>query len=380
MRVAAPTIAAQELEARADSIKEAALGEEAWYFKQYGRVATHREMLEDAVRTRAFRKAIFAVCPGKVVLDVGCGSGVLSLFAAQAGATRVIAVEGSQRTAELAKEAVQRNGFAGVVTVIHGRVEDEATCMEVDAQVQRAGSAAGYSKVDVIVSEWMGYMLVHEDMFASVAFARDRWLAHGGLVMPASCSVWAAPFNGMDFIEELTGFWRRSPYGLDFSHLAKPAIEEILCRPVIDDLGRDRLLAPAARLWRLPCFAARSDEARAQQLPFEFEVDCKGRLHGLAVWFKCGLAPGIGFTTGPESEPTHWAQTMLFAGPRGGCVSPEGLAVTPGDRVSGELCWETVGRSMRVKVRGVVERGGANQRGLPGSFAAEFDWTLRPEP
>lgn len=70
-------------------------------------------MLEDYVRTQLYRDAILnnpSNYKDKVVLDVGCGSGILSLFAAQAGARKVYAIEASNM-AENAKVLVKANGF-----------------------------------------------------------------------------------------------------------------------------------------------------------------------------------------------------------------------------------------------------------------------------
>jgi len=70
--------------------------EEEAYFSAYGQLDHQVMMLQDMVRMRAYHTAIMNnshLFEGKVVLDVGCGTGILSLWAAQAGARRVYAVE-----------------------------------------------------------------------------------------------------------------------------------------------------------------------------------------------------------------------------------------------------------------------------------------------
>lgn len=54
---------------------------------------------------------------GKTVMDVGCGTGILSLIAARAGAAHVVAVDGSQRIAGFAKQVGGRSGDKGSRTV-----------------------------------------------------------------------------------------------------------------------------------------------------------------------------------------------------------------------------------------------------------------------
>lgn len=75
-------------------------------------------MLKDTVRTDAYRDFIYDnkhLFKGKVVLDVGCGTGILSMFCARAGATKVIAVDNSD-IVDKARENVFLNGLEGVVT------------------------------------------------------------------------------------------------------------------------------------------------------------------------------------------------------------------------------------------------------------------------
>ena len=62
------------------------------YFAQIG---IHEEMLKDEVRTLSYRASIYQnkhLFRDKIVLDVGCGTGILSMFAAKAGAKHVYGV------------------------------------------------------------------------------------------------------------------------------------------------------------------------------------------------------------------------------------------------------------------------------------------------
>ena len=79
------------------------------------------------------------VFKGKVVLDVGCGTGILSLFAAKAGAAHVYGIDMSS-IAEQAKQIVADNGYSDRVTILRGKVEEVVLPVE---------------KVDIIISEWM---------------------------------------------------------------------------------------------------------------------------------------------------------------------------------------------------------------------------------
>lgn len=79
--------------------------------------------------------------------DVGAGTGILSLFAAKyGGAKKVYAVEASGM-ATYTSLFVEHNGMEDVIEVISGRVEEVTLPVE---------------SVDIIISEWMGFYLLHE--------------------------------------------------------------------------------------------------------------------------------------------------------------------------------------------------------------------------
>ena len=75
-------------------------------------------MIQDRVRTATYASFIFSsssLFEGATVLDVGCGTGILSLFAAKSGAKRVFAVDASD-VADKARKIVKANGYDEVIT------------------------------------------------------------------------------------------------------------------------------------------------------------------------------------------------------------------------------------------------------------------------
>lgn len=85
-----------------------------------------RCLVIDAIRTGAYKKAVVSNpsdFEGKTVLDVGTGSGILAIFAAQAGAKKVYAVEASDM-ADHASTLVTKNGLDNVITVIKDKIEN----------------------------------------------------------------------------------------------------------------------------------------------------------------------------------------------------------------------------------------------------------------
>ena len=139
-----------------------------------------KDMLEDHTRTGAYSAAILgsarACFEGKTVLDVGAGSGILSIFAARAGAKKVFAVEATPMAVH-ARTLIRHNKLDHIIEVMQGTVE----------------SIKLPEKVDVIISEWMGYLLLRESMLDSVLAARDAWLKPGGSLWPSYARLLLAP-------------------------------------------------------------------------------------------------------------------------------------------------------------------------------------------
>lgn len=110
-------------------------------------------------------------------------------FAVKAGAKHVIGVDMST-IIEKAREIVEVNGMSDKITLLQGKMEE--VTLPVD-------------KVDIIISEWMGYFLLYESMLDTVLLARDRYLAPGGLIFPDKAHIYMAAIEDGDYKEEKIG-------------------------------------------------------------------------------------------------------------------------------------------------------------------------------
>lgn len=181
-------------------------------------------------------------------------------------------------------------------------------------------------QVDIIVSEWMGYCLLFEAMFDSVIYARDRYLAPGGLMVPSHATIRIAPFADPDFIASHISFWH-SVYGFKMTSMLSNIYDEALIRGI----EPSTLPGDSTIFLHLPLHTITVDELTFMK---EFQVTLNediDSLDGFAVWFDMFFMPSsksavpddavpseiqkkglVAFTTGPDGPETHWQQGVLL--------------------------------------------------------------------
>ncbi|CED83824.1 Protein arginine N-methyltransferase CARM1 [Phaffia rhodozyma] len=268
------------------------------YFHYYASLQNQANMLSDTLRTTGYRKAILGnsvpAFQNKTVMDIGAGSGILSFFSVEAGAKHVYACEASDMASKLQLIVDQANrGEANIhlkdkITVNRGKVE------------ARKGP-----KVDTLVSEPIGVLLLHERMVESYIYARDNFLKPGGAMFPSGGAIHLAPFtDDALYMETLTkaSFFRQNMYGVDLSILSEPAMAEVFAQPVVGLFPPSQLTTSTTAIHDINFYDVSLKDLKEFRIPISWAIERTSLMHGIATWFDIQFAAPPSTTPNPTAE------------------------------------------------------------------------------
>lgn len=287
-------------------------------------------MIRDAVRTDAYRDFIYDnkdLFADRTVLDIGTGTGILSMFAAKAGAKRVYAVDNSE-VIEKARQIVKDNKLDEQIQCLHGRVESiTLPTSQVTNGTSKGKEATGINetKVDLIVSEWMGYGLLYESMLDSVLHARDRFLRPDvGLMAPSHTTLRIAPVSDADYVLDTMNFWD-SVYGFDMRAMDHKIYDDVIVRSI----DPKTVVGSPSTFRTIDLHSVTVPELEFKKAEFGCEIDRDEEegLSAFVIWFdtffltsrkplpadavaESWKGSGNAFTTGPYGKDTHWKSCL----------------------------------------------------------------------
>jgi len=269
----------------------------------YG-VTYQKQLLSDRIRTGVLHDAIKElVKPGDVVVDVGTGSGILSIFAARAGARKVYAIE-STPIARLARQVVADNGLSHIIEVI-----------EADARVAQLGELA-----DVLISECLGNFVLSDAML-NVLVDCKRMLKPNAIICPGLVRFMMAPAN----LEPLMGalnWWKDPHYEVNWNACYRSAQNDVYPVQVPPEL----LSAEPKVSGRV--FITEPPPKDPQHVLWTF--DKATSVDAVVGWFTAELSPSVMLDTSPAVQ-TCWGQVAFPIPP---------IDVVPGDQLDFTLAFE----------------------------------------
>jgi histone-arginine methyltransferase CARM1 len=240
------------------------------FSQYYGMLIHQQNMLQDHVRTSTYQRAMLENeqdFQGKIVLDVGTGSGILAYFAIQAGAKHVYAVELSNM-ADCAREIMAQNGLQDKITILKGKME------EIELP----------DHVDIVISEPMGFFLVHERMLETYVNAGKKWRRANNphfKMFPSIGTMYMAPFSDESIYREQmnkVAFWQQKNfYGLNLTCMASKSIENHFFQPIVGYFPSNILLTSQTATHVIDFKDVTQKELQTFDYPFSFIIEKTGK-------------------------------------------------------------------------------------------------------
>ena len=279
-------------------------------------------MAADPVRIDAYSRAIAkAVKPGDVVVDLGCGTGLMSLLALRAGARMVHGIE-LNPAVWLARDVMAENGFADRFRAHHQSSFD----VKLD------------EPADVIVADLRGISPLFDQNLAVLEDAKKRMLKANGILIPSKDRM----FVGLVEMPAHRAFLEQGWTCIERHGFAAKTARTATLNSVYTDAETPLFASQTlsnGQCWTELEYGIPFTSTRTGSV--ELAVTRGGTAHALAVWFEATLMDGIGFTTAPGHRIVYKRSVLPLLEP---------VVVQPGDTakitlrtdVSGaEWAWDT---------------------------------------
>ena len=252
----------------------------------------HFSMMNDSKRNEAYDRVIRKIVrEDSLVLDIGTGSGLLSLMAVRAGAKQVITCEAVPLIAEKAKEIIRLNGFEKAITVLNKK----STSMKVGKDMP--------DRANILIAEIFDAGLLGEGAIQAIQHARTHLLTYDARILPKEAKVFAFLIESQELFEEshvemASGFDLSLFNEFGFHRIQKP-IQSFSYRSISD-------------VFEVFSFDFAGELIRNEQMKIEINACTDGTCHAIVFWFRLHLDDEIFIDTGPQNEDTHWMQMVQF--------------------------------------------------------------------
>ncbi|XP_004529445.1 protein arginine N-methyltransferase 1 [Ceratitis capitata] len=288
---------------------------------------------------------------GRTVLDIGCGVGILSLFAAKAGAAQVYAVD-SSNVLDYTKQIVSDNGYADVIHVIKGSIE------KIELPVKN---------VDIIICNWLGYSMLFQAACNLVIYARDKWLKkENGIILPDVAKLFMAAIEDSKSKNDRVEWWN-DVYGINMKCMRDFALSE----PSFQLVQPKQLLSTQFGIKYLNMHTATKEDLKFR-CKYMLEMRRSGYVDGITTYFQVFFTKShtpMGLSTDPCVWRTHWMQAVFFL--------DKPVYVNAGELYYGGIEMQSVGPGCDLNN---MELGFEMFSGDPShlQLEAEMHWKLKP--
>lgn len=180
------------------------------YGDNKARISSNVGAIHDRMRISAYSN-IMQSLKGKSVLHLGCGMGLISMIAARALASHVVAVDTSAIVD--AATVVAKENKLDNITFLRGKIQDVVGSLPV-------------KKFDIVLCEWMGSFVTNDEMLEELIYCRDNLLAAGGLICPDKSNLHVVGISDYNYYFDSVEYWD-NVYGFTMKPMKKLVLEEV---------------------------------------------------------------------------------------------------------------------------------------------------------
>jgi len=273
----------------------------------YSSLQNHQSMIFDELRNDFYFDAIKkSVSEDSIVLDLGTGLGLHGFMSATSGAKKTYLVDPSP-VMKMVNLIAKENGLSNKLICIQKEIE-QADLPE---------------KVDIITSVFTGNFLLTEDLLPSLFYAREKYLRHGGTLIPDRAKMEVVPIAAPEYYDKHITSWSNPIYNINYSVMHQFAANSLYHDE--SDTVNPFFLAEPAELMNMNFMTATEAACRNQ---IEVKITKNGLCHGWLGWFQIHLGDKW-LSTSPLKTQTHWRQIFLPLN--------QPMRVKAGDKMSFEL-------------------------------------------
>jgi len=251
-------------------------------------VPNYNRMLADRVRVEAYANALRrTVRPDSMVVDIGAGTGILTLLACRFGARRVFTIE-TDDVIQVAREVIRANGYTDRVEFFQ----------------QPSTSVTLPESADVVVSDLHGVLPLFQSHLPAIVDARRRLLKPGGVLIPSLETMWAAVAEVPDVYSNQVA--AQVPDGLQFDF--GPA-RRLACNDLLKARVSPEQLLVDPQCWATLDYSSLESPHLSAHLRWIAKRD--GTAHGIVLWFDTILVPGVEFSNSPAAPELVYGRALL---------------------------------------------------------------------
>lgn len=289
----------EDVLALSDALPESVSQSESIFFN----IHNHHLMVKDYVRATAYWHAIENnVTEEDIVLELGCGSGILTFFAARAGAKKQYAIEINKNMIDtVTRPMAEANGYADKIEFLIGNSMNIPT-------------SAVTPKASVFIAEILGDGVFNENILSYTIDARERFLAPGAKMLPKGLDVYLFgyenPVNQSAFKSS------------DIKHIGQAKSSRTDSLYLKYDTFNNKMLSEPNKAIYIDLTTIKDSNFTAKG---EFEIIAPGVLNGCCLYFVAHIDDENLLSNSPWSPQISWTQQLFN-------ISPP-VKVNKGDKV-----------------------------------------------